>query len=56
MARRKRRAVILSDQEVREIRRARQKGDSFRVIAEKYGVSHVQVIKICRGDARKEVK
>ncbi len=56
MVRRKRRAYILDDSEVREIRQRGKAGESTRAIARLYGVSHIAVHNILRGVSRKEVK
>ena len=56
MVRRKRRAVILSDEEVRQIRKRAKDGYTARQIAATFGVGHAQVHRIVTGQARRDVK
>ncbi len=54
--RRKRQAYVLSDNEVREIRRRYKDGESVRSIAKRLGVSSSQVHRIVTGQARRDVE
>ncbi len=56
MVRRKRRAMILSDQEVLQIRKRAKEGHSVRQIAATFGIGHAQIHRIVTGQSRRDVK
>ncbi len=56
MARRKRRAVVLTDDEVKKIRKQSEEGYTVRAIAVEFGVGHAQIHRIVRRQSRNDVK
>ncbi len=56
MVRRKRRAVVLTDDEVKKIRKQAEDGYTVRHIAINFGVGHAQIHRIITGKSRGDVK